>query len=134
MLAFLTRRSLLALIGLAAAPTKMMAAPSADLPSEVELLICPVAGLAYYDYVRVAASVAAGDGLVLRREPANPHDSRAIEVLTEHGTKLGYVPRVDNAALASLLDAGYALRAEIVVPDFGSRRWASARRRSSRSG
>lgn len=108
----LTRRSFLALPCLAAAPKDALAA-AASQPRLVELLRCPVAGLSYYDYGRVADRLVAGTGLVLQREPGNPHDPRAIAVFTADAVKLGYVPRIDNAALASLMDAGYDLRARV---------------------
>lgn len=54
---------------------------------------------------------------MLQREPANPHDVKAIAVLTTDGAKLGYVPRASNAPLTGLIDAGYELRAEIVKSD-----------------
>lgn len=114
MFAHVTRRSFVAMIGLAALPQEAISVPAKRPTTVVELLQCPIAGLAYYDYARVVGAVAAGTPLALRREPANPHDRRAIEVFTEQGVKLGYVPRVDNAALASLMDAGYELRAAIV--------------------
>lgn len=48
------------------------------------------------------------------REPDNAHDQRAVRV-DWLGQKLGYVPRVDNAAVSHLLDTGYTLSAEIVA-------------------
>lgn len=121
MLVRITRRSLLALTGLAVAAPQAMTAPAMHQPRTVRLLRCPVAGLAYYDYARAANALALGTPLVLRRQPDNPHDRKAIEVLTEGGIKLGYVPRADNAAVASLMDAGYAMRAEIA--DIGHKVW-----------
>ena len=50
-----------------------------------------------------------GTVLVLKREPANPHDALAIMILTEKGHHLGYVPRAKNEALARLMDAGKLL-------------------------
>lgn len=123
MRARVTRRSFLALLGLAAVPQEAVAAPAAQPPAVVDLLRCPVAGLPYYDHERVADALVAGTRLMLRREPGNPHDRRAIEVFTEDGVKLGYVPRVDNPAVARLMDAGYAMQAKILGPSSGSKRW-----------
>ena len=121
----ITRRSLLAVLAAAAVPAKAAATHPAA-PRAIELLCAPIAGLAYYDYQRLARSLGVDTGVALQREPANPHDPRAIAVLTVDGAKLGYVPRADNAALASLMDAGYALQAEIlevVDPDVWPRLW-----------
>lgn len=110
------------MIGVAAVPSKATAAP-ACVPREISLMRCSVAGIGYYDYPRVAGALASGARLVLRRQPANPHDHRAIEVFTEAGAKLGYVPRADNAAVSSLMDAGYVLLARIADHGRDSSRW-----------
>ncbi len=54
-----------------------------------------------------------GDRLTLRREPENRADSNAVAVLTEDGTRCGYLPRGVAANLAPALDSG--LEAESVV-------------------
>ena len=54
-----------------------------------------------------------GDPLVLRREPDNPYDRRAIEIFDGAGRKLGYVPRRDNPAVARMMDAGETMRATV---------------------
>ncbi|MBF0335785.1 MAG: HIRAN domain-containing protein [Alphaproteobacteria bacterium] len=78
-----------------------------------------VAGTAYYRAVDLAASLAPGQTLILRRQPDNPHDPLAIEVLTASGDKLGYVPRAANPPYARLMDAGHIVNARIaaVRPD-----------------
>lgn len=65
-----------------------------------------VAGTQYYDCDLAMTELEEGTPLVLRREPGNPHDELAIEVLTTQGLKIGYVPRRRNTAVARLLDAG----------------------------
>lgn len=50
--------------------------------------------------------------LRLAREPANPHDKRAVAVYAG-ACKIGYLPRVENAAAAHLLDSGHRLFARI---------------------
>ncbi len=53
----------------------------------------------------------------LRRQADNPHDDRAVEVFWKQ-QKIGYLPRSDNAAVASLLDRRQGLRAEVLaLPD-----------------
>lgn len=49
---------------------------------------------------------APGRPLVLRRDPANPHDPHAIALLTPAGEQVGWVPREVAAELAPQLDAG----------------------------
>jgi hypothetical protein len=72
-----------------------------------------VAGYQFYQGPVVISQLRTGDPLVLRREPDNPHDEWAIEVLTTSGAKLGYVPRSSNEVIAELLDQGLAVKAEI---------------------
>jgi hypothetical protein len=69
-----------------------------------------------------------GDALRLRRQPDNPHDSRAVEVFWRE-RKLGYLPRLDNAAAASLLDRAHTLRAEIIGIDDPEQEWEPMRLR-----
>ncbi len=111
----MSRRFFLAGLGAAAVPASSGATPA--VPRTTTLLRCPIAGLAYYAYPRLTARLAAGAAVILQREPANPHDAKAIAVLTTDGAKLGYVPRTSNAPLTGLMDAGYELRAEIVESD-----------------
>jgi hypothetical protein len=73
----------------------------------------------------VAAALRVGDRLLLRREPGNPFDPNAIEIVTEGGVKLGYVPRIAARDLAPRLDGGEGIAAEITsflpVPGRGER-------------
>jgi hypothetical protein len=83
-------------------------------------LRAPVAGLADYQAATVAGLLKPGHSLVLRREPGNRHDPRAIEVLTVLGVKLGYVPHAVNAEPAARLDRGEAVSAWVLsVSDDG---------------
>lgn len=79
----------------------------------VELQRSPVAGFQYHEGEAVWPSLSIGAALDLVREPDNPHDKRAVRVDWQ-GRKLGYVPRIDNAAVAHLLDSGQDVSAEIV--------------------
>ncbi len=92
-------------------------APPAEpppLPGCVWLLQTHVAGMAYHQAEQAMDSLHAGSLLQLRREPSNAHDALAIEVLTESGLKLGYVPRNRNPVLARLMDAGQVLAAQVL--------------------
>jgi hypothetical protein len=81
-----------------------------------------VNGTKHYDAPTCRDALAPGARLTLRREPSNPYDDRAIEVLTAAGQKLGYVPRVRNRVLAQLLDAGEALDTVLELSE-GQREW-----------
>lgn len=92
---------------------------AAGATNPVRLLSTYVAGTAYHDSGDAVAALGAGRPVTLWREADNDYDSRAIAVRTDSGTKLGYVPRADNAALASLMDAGFQVTARVheVLPD-----------------
>ncbi|MQX37439.1 HIRAN domain-containing protein [Roseospira navarrensis] len=96
------------------APAVASIVPGAP-PRWLPLIETHVAGTAYYEAARVRDSLHPGDALVLKREPSNPHDARAIEVFTAQGVKLGYVPRVRNPPFAALMDDGQALRATVAA-------------------
>jgi hypothetical protein len=103
------RASRRALFGIGPALLLGGAAARADSAAPVTLLAGVfVAGDAHYDFAAAKPGPRAGDALVLRREPGNRHDPRAIEVLTRAGLELGYVPRRSNEAVARLMDAGVA--------------------------
>jgi hypothetical protein len=80
----------------------------------------PLAGFQYHAGEELWPQLAVGQRLALVREPANPHDERAVRI-DWRGHKLGYLPRVDNAAAAQMLDRGERIEARIaelrVSPD-----------------
>jgi hypothetical protein len=95
-----------------------LAAPKPALPKarrEIELVRTFVAGTAYYEAAATMADLSDGQELTLRRQPDNPHDPKAIEVYSNRGRKLGYVPRVDNSAVSALLDDGRQLRGRVTA-------------------
>ncbi len=73
-----------------------------------------VAGYRFYDGDTVIRKLRVGSPLQLRRQPTNPYDARAIEILTVDGVKLGYVPMRLNAHPAALLDSGRRVVADVV--------------------
>jgi hypothetical protein len=93
-----------------------IAAPAVNAVARrrIELQRSPVAGFQYHQGEAVWPQLGVGAAMDLAREPDNPHDRRAVRV-DWHGHKLGYVPRIDNAAVSQLLDRGEALAAEIVA-------------------
>lgn len=84
--------------------------------SQATLLIqsSPLAGSQYHALPDVVSAIRVGDALSLQREPANPHDPNAIQVLWQ-GHLLGYVPRRENKAVARAMDRGTPLVAHVVA-------------------
>lgn len=113
----INRRDFLKVLGLVALSPLVHASPEQRaLTREVYLQTAPVAGFYYYDGMEeeVFESLKIGDELELRREPDNPYDEKAIEVYTEDGYKLGYVPQIENPIPAAIADQDIAIGAEIV--------------------
>ena len=108
------RRNFLCLIaelaGLLTLPTPALS----RTPWSVLLQVSPVAGFQHHEGERLWTSLAEGDALTLIREPDNPYDSRAVRV-DWRGEKLGYVPRMENTAIAQMLDRGERLEARIAA-------------------
>jgi len=77
------------------------------------LQISPVAGFQYYQGETLWPQLDAGQSVTLVRETDNPYDERAVRIDWQ-GHKLGYIPRMDNAAVSQLLDRGETISAWIV--------------------
>ena len=103
-------------------------AKSRNQSSWLHLQDCRIAGSHYYALEQVMPRLRIGATLQLQRQADNPHDERAIEVFW-HQHKLGYLPRLDNAAAASLLDRTHSLRAEIIGLDDPDDAWEPLRLR-----
>lgn len=116
----LTRRALVQTLA-----AMLAARPALGGPAPRPFLRLAVAGTAYHRYAEVAGLLREGDRLLLRREPLNPHDPNAVEVVTAGGAKLGYVPRRAARDLAPRLDRGERIEAAITgflpVPEPGQR-------------
>ena len=114
----LTRLVLACTAVLAAAAYAAPPEPSAPAsrPSQASLLIqsSPLAGSQYHALPDVVDRIHVGDSLTLRREPDNPHDRNAIQVLWQ-GHLLGFVPRRENKAVARAMDQGNLLIARVVA-------------------
>lgn len=96
-------KSLAALVGGFALP----AIASAGSRSETwkTLQTSPLAGFQYHSGETLWPQLATGQPLTLTREADNRFDDRAVRVdWQDH--KLGYIPRLDNAAASQLLDRG----------------------------
>ncbi len=86
---------------------------AARAAGEIPLLSTYAAGAGRYGGAGAFARLRPGDALALRREPENDYDARAVSIWSARGDKLGYVPRVENQALASLMDAGLRATARV---------------------
>lgn len=113
-------KSLTALVGSLALP----AAAHASTRSEIwkTLQTSPLAGFQYHSGEALWPQLAAGQRFTLTREADNRFDDRAVRVEWQ-GHKLGYIPRLDNAAVSQLLDRGEMLEAEIVGLENSSNPW-----------
>ena len=76
---------------------------------EVELLNCNIAGTTFLNLKDIEPKLKKNQLLVLKREPKNKYDDKAILILTEDGQKLGYLPQERNEILSRLMDAGKLL-------------------------
>ncbi len=107
-----------ALIGISiAAP-----AARAAVIRKVELHRSPVAGFQYHQGDAIWSLLAVGSIVDLVREADNPYDARAVRVEWQ-GQKLGYVPRIDNAAVSQLLDRCEAVSAAITGLSISANPW-----------
>jgi hypothetical protein len=92
----------------AAVATPLVGAPERN----VLIQDSPLAGFPFYAGVLILPSLKVGDELRLVREASNVHDSNAVAVYYQN-EQLGYVPRVENTAIAQMLDRGERLEARI---------------------
>ena len=93
-------------LALAAAP------PAAAQRMQVLVHSAPLAGFQYYAGKILWDEMREGDRLALVRERDNPHDPFAVRI-DWRGTKLGYLPRSDNRAVAAEIDKGTPIGARI---------------------
>ena len=73
----------------------------------------PVAGFQYYEGKRLWKKLSMRDTLKLIREPDNPYDENAVEIYWKE-RKLGYLPSVENTAVAQMMDQGQEITARII--------------------
>ena len=99
----------------ATSPDQNPQAPTAQR-GQATLLIqsSPLAGSQFHALADVVSQIRVGDALILKRDPTNPHDSNAIQVLWQ-GHMLGFVPRRENKAVARAMDRGDPLVARVVA-------------------
>ncbi len=73
----------------------------------------PLAGFQFYDGKARWDEIKVGDALTLVRERDNPHDANAVRI-EWNGSRLGYIPRRENANVARQMDRGAPVKALIV--------------------
>ncbi|MBI2969405.1 MAG: HIRAN domain-containing protein [Gammaproteobacteria bacterium] len=93
-------------------PGLVLGARAASGEPPLLLQISPLAGFQFHSGAAVWDRLRVGDPLRLVRESDNPHDGRAVAVYWQN-RKLGYVPRLDNAAVSQLLDRRRRLSARV---------------------
>ena len=72
-----------------------------------------IAGMQFVDgFERLTEGMGIGEQLELRRMPHNKQDSAAVSVL-RRGSHIGYIPRDDNRAVASLMDSVHRIIATV---------------------
>ena len=87
-----------------------------------------IAGFQYHDGADVLNKLEVGTKLDLVPEFDNPYDPNAVRI-ERRGTKLGYVPRESNEAVARLLAFGHgdALECRVLSVDRGAAPWEQVR-------
>jgi hypothetical protein len=65
-----------------------------------------IAGFTYYDGVDVFDQLKIGKELLLKSDPDNQYDARAVAIYFGD-TQLGYVPRTENREIRKFLDLGH---------------------------
>ncbi len=108
----LNRRSLLR--GLLSAPAAVVMPPVCAAEAGRSLLIqeSPVAGTQFYAWKQIRNSLQSGDVLILRRNPYNAYDRRAVEIWRGEDM-LGHLPRGENVAVSQMMDRGERLVARL---------------------
>jgi hypothetical protein len=84
------------------------------LQNEIMLFKTYIAGITHLDDDEPVDELETGDKLILKRQPENRFDEKAILVLDQKERKLGYVPEKDNIVFKRLMDAGKYLTAKVV--------------------
>jgi hypothetical protein len=98
----------------------------AQIAAHILLQDSPLAGFQYHAGKSLWPNLRVGDALTLIREPDNPHDARAVRV-EWRGSKIGYVPRRENADVARFMDGGQVLEARISRLAEGRDPWSRVR-------
>ncbi len=71
-----------------------------------------IAGFQFCDGEKIWDHLSMGDILQLIQEPDNPYDENAVEIYWRN-SKLGYLPRVENTAIAQMMNQEQEITARI---------------------
>ena len=71
-----------------------------------------IAGFQFYDGEKLWDQLSIGDILQLIQEPDNPYDENAVEIYWGK-SKLGYLSRVENTAIAQMMNQEQEITAQI---------------------
>ena len=71
-----------------------------------------IAGFQFYDGDHLWDQLSTGDMLQLIQEPDNHYDENAVEIYWRN-SKLGYLPRAENTAVAQMMDQEQEITARI---------------------
>lgn len=105
--------ALLGGFGLSAMAQTKLNSPFKPLEADWKILqVLSVARFQYYQGEALWTQLATGQPITLIRETGNPYDKRAVRIDWQ-GKKLSYIPLIDNAAVAQLMDRGETLSALI---------------------
>ncbi|MFA3783377.1 HIRAN domain-containing protein [Melioribacteraceae bacterium 4301-Me] len=82
-----------------------------------------IAGFSYYDGDIALKTLKENDRLIIKYEPDNPYDHRALEVYTTDRKKLGYVPRTENPIPSRLIRQNIKLTGEVEKINYNEEDW-----------
>ena len=81
-----------------------------------------IAGFQFYDGDHIWDQLSTGDILQLIQEPDNPYDENAVEIYWRN-SKLGYLPCVENTAIAQMMNQEQEITAKISSKREGFNPW-----------
>jgi len=118
----MSRRLFLQSLGTLLGSLAMPAAAKVSQSNFKTLQTSPIAGFQYHQGEILWTQLAINQPLQLVREENNKYDNRAV-LIEWQGHKLGYLPKLDNAAVSQLLDRGEKLEAVIAKLQASSNPW-----------
>ena len=89
--------------------------PTRQMQNNITLCEVYVAGVQHHEWYRsgMRQNLHVGSMLLVRYEPTNPEDSRAIALYTPDGVQVGFIPRWINHIPATLLHNGALLECTV---------------------
>ena len=90
---------------------------------EIFLFDFYIAGFKYYEGLRLIGKLKVNQTLILVQEQTNKYDDQAIEIFTEDGFKLGYVPAESNIVPFNLFKNDITIKCYIKDIDVQADTW-----------